>query len=556
MRVLPFQKSLVHGPRNWRGDLFGGVTTAIVSLPLALAFGVSSGAGAEAGLYGAVLVGLFAALFGGTSTLISEPTGPMTLMFTAVLTNIAAKHPEHALAIGFTTVVIAGLTQILVGSLKLGRFITLMPYSVVSGFMSGIGVLLIVLQVPGLLGHASPAGGAPGVLRALPGLIQDIRVPELALALGALAVIFLQPASWRKWIPPKLTALLLGTLAASLFFPDASLRTIGEIPMGLPSFRLPVFAPDILMTIVLDGMILGLLGCVDALITAKIADSLTRTRHDSDRELIGQGVGNVVSGLFGGLPGAGATMGTVVNIQSGAVSPVAGITRALLLLVVALFAAPLLRDVPLAVLAAITAKVGISILDWSFMRRAHHVSKTSTLIMYGVLVLTVLVDIMVAVGIGMFIANILTIDSLSKVQESKIKTIDPSSDTGVLLSDEERTLFELGHGRIVIFHMSGPMIFGVADAIARQQAAMQDADVLILDLSDVSMLGVTVALAIENVIREAADSSCRVFVCGAAGKARERLERMRLLGDQPHVTESATRLDALRAALAVIPRRA
>lgn len=546
---------LIMSPDGLKGDLFGGITTAIVSLPLALAFGAASGAGAQAGLYGAVLVGLFAALFGGSRTLISEPTGPMTLMFTAVLTNLAARHPDHALALGFTAVVIAGATQIAVGALKLGRFITLMPYSVVSGFMSGIGVLLILLQAPAFLGHAAPGGGAIGILRTLPDLAQDIRWPEFLLAAGALALIFLQPASWRRFIPPKLTALLIGTLAATYLMGDASLRRIGEIPTGLPAFRIPVLTPDLFMLVLLDGMILGLLGCVDALLTAKIADSLTRTQHDSNRELIGQGIGNMVSGLFGGLPGAGATMGTVVNIQTGAQTPRSGVFRALLLLAVALAAAPLLRNVPLAVLAAITVKAGISILDWSFLRRAHRVSMTSTYLMYGVLLLTVLVDVIVAVGVGMFIANILTIDNLTKLQQQQIKTIDPSSDSGVLLTDEERTLFELAHGRVVLFHMSGPMIFGVADAIARQQAAMRDACALILDLSDVTIFGTTAGLSIENVIRDALAGGAKVLVAGAKGKARDRLERLQLLGPDAPVMDCPTRLDAIKAALAVIPQK-
>ncbi len=546
---------LIMSPDGLKGDLFGGITTAIVSLPLALAFGAASGAGAQAGLYGAVLVGLFAALFGGSRTLISEPTGPMTLMFTAVLTNLAARHPDHALALGFTAVVIAGATQIAVGALKLGRFITLMPYSVVSGFMSGIGVLLILLQAPAFLGHAAPGGGAIGILRTLPDLAQDIRWPEFLLAAGALALIFLQPASWRRFIPPKLTALLIGTLAATYLMGDASLRRIGEIPTGLPAFRIPVLTPDLFMLVLLDGMILGLLGCVDALLTAKIADSLTRTQHDSNRELIGQGIGNMVSGLFGGLPGAGATMGTVVNIQTGAQTPRSGVFRALFLLAVALAAAPLLRNVPLAVLAAITVKAGISILDWSFLRRAHRVSMTSTYLMYGVLLLTVLVDVIVAVGVGMFIANILTIDNLTKLQQQQIKTIDPSSDSGVLLTDEERTLFELAHGRVVLFHMSGPMIFGVADAIARQQAAMRDACALILDLSDVTIFGTTAGLSIENVIRDALAGGAKVLVAGAKGKARDRLERLQLLGPDAPVMDCPTRLDAIKAALAVIPQK-
>lgn len=539
-----------------KGDLFGGITTAIVSLPLALAFGVASGAGAQAGLYGAVLVGLFAALFGGTRTLISEPTGPMTLMFTAVLTNLSARYGEQALPLGFTAVMIAGLTQILVGRLKWGRFITLMPYGVVSGFMSGIGILLILLQLPAFLGHSSPGGGAVGIARALPDLLREIRWPEFSLAAGSFLLLFAIPSSWRRWVPPKLLVLIVATTIATLWLNKWNLRVIGEVPTGLPALHLPVLNPELLMAVALDGMILGLLGCVDALLTAKIADSLTRTQHDSNQELIGQGIGNLVSGLFGGLPGAGATMGTVVNIQSGAQTPRSGIFRALILLVIAIAAGPLLNNVPLAVLAAITAKAGVSILDWSFLRRAHRVSMTSTYLMYGVMLLTVFVDVIVAVGVGMFIANILTIDNLSRLQQSKIKTIDPASDEGVLLTDEERTLFELAHGKVVLFHMSGPMIFGVADAIARQHAAMKDANVLILDLSDVTILGTTAGLSIENVIRDALASGAHVIVAGAKGKARDRLQRLQLLGKGSPVQDCPTRIDALKAALAVIPRDA
>lgn len=543
----------ITNPAGLRGDLFGGLTTAIVSLPMAIAFGVASGAGPQAGLYGAVLVGLFASLFGSSKTLISEPTGPMTLMFTAVLAKLYAHAPEHALSLGFAVVIIAGLTQVAVGALKIGRFITLMPYAVVSGFMSGIGFLLIFLQIPSFCGVPAPAGGTIGIAKALPALLRDIHWPEFFLATGSLVFMLVQPPAWRRRLPPPLTALIAGSAVAAALLSDYDYRRIGEIPSGLPSFRLPKLNADLLTELLLDGVILGLLGCVDALLTAKIADSLTRTHHDSNQELIGQGIGNIASGLFGGLPGAGATMGTVVNIQSGAQTPRSGLIRSLILMAVALAVGPFLRDVPLAVLSAITVRAGISILDWSFIRRVPRVSRTSTYLMYGVLVLTVFVDVIIAVGAGMFIANILTIDNLSKIQQSKIKTIDPASTDGVPLSHEERTLLELAHGKVVLFHMSGPMIFGVADAIARQQAAMKDAHVLILDLSDVTILGTTAGLSIENVIRDALASGAKVIVAGATGKVRERLERLQLLGGDSAVKDCATRLEALKIALAVLP---
>lgn len=511
--------------KHLRGDLMGGVTTAIVALPLALAFGVASGAGAEAGLCGAVLVGFWAALFGGTNTLISEPTGPMTLMITTIMTRIAATHPENAVAIGFTIVVLAGFFQIVLGALRIGRYITLMPYAVVSGFMSGIGVLLMILQLGPLLGHPTPPGGTFGVLDRLPEMLRSLRLPEVVLGGVSLLVLFLQPAAWRRKVPPQLVVLLLGTVLAATALGHHGLRTLGEIPMGLPSFRFPAFDAALLGQILVDAALLAMLGCIDTLLTAMIADSLTRTQHASDRELIGQGIANMVSGLFGGLPGAGATMGTVVNIQSGAATPRAGAVRALLLLAVALFAAPLLKNVPMVVLAAITFKVGMDILDWSFLRRAHRVSGTSTLIMYGVLLLTVMVDIMVAVGVGVFIANLITIDRLSRLQAAKVRTIDPTSDD-LPLRPEEREILEAGQGRIQMFHLSGPMIFGVASAISREQSQLKDAKALIVDLGDVPYLSVTVALALENLIRDAHAAGCRALIVESHPAVRRRLDKL------------------------------
>ncbi len=293
---------------NLRCDLFGGVTTAIISLPLALAFGVASGAGAEAGLWGAILVGFFAALFGGSSTLISEPTGPMTVIMTAILTAMVARYPESGAAIAFTVVMMAGAFQILLGTLKLGKYITLMPYSVVSGFMSGIGVILIILQLSPLLGHPSPGGGVLGTLSALPDLLANLKFSELFLGLLTLGILFFLPQKYRKQVPAQLVALVVVTLFSVIFFDTDDIRRIGEIPAGLPSIVVPTFTGDIVVTMVIDALVLGTLGCIDTLLTAVIGDSLTRKEHDSDRELQGQGIANMVAGLFGALPGAGATM--------------------------------------------------------------------------------------------------------------------------------------------------------------------------------------------------------------------------------------------------------
>ena len=232
------------GLHNVRGDVFGGVTAAVIALPMALAFGVASGAGAEAGLYGAILVGLFAALFGGSPTLISEPTGPMTVIFTAVIAKLIASDPVNGMAMAFTVVVMAGMFQILFGALRLGKYVTLMPYSVVSGFMSGIGIILIILQIGPLLGQPSPSGGVLAVLEGLPDLVAGIRAEETALALLTVAILFLMPGRFKRYVPPQLLALIAGTLVSIALLHSEEIRRIGEIPTGLPEFQLPVFSME------------------------------------------------------------------------------------------------------------------------------------------------------------------------------------------------------------------------------------------------------------------------------------------------------------------------
>ncbi|MDI9635204.1 SulP family inorganic anion transporter [Geitlerinema splendidum] len=514
--------------RNLYGDISGGVTAAIVSLPLALAFGVASGAGPAAGLYGAVCVGFFAALFGGTPTLISEPTGPMTVIFTAVIATLTASNPENGMAIAFTVVMLAGVFQIAFGFLRLGKYITLMPYSVISGFMSGIGVILIILQIPPLIGHATPRGGVIGALQGIPQLVSNLDPVETALGAIALALLFLIPSKLKRYLPPQLVALIVGTVVSLTLFGDADIRRIGAIPMGLPELRMPAFEPSLMVTMLIDAAMLGMLGCIDSLLTSVIADSLTRTQHNSDKELIGQGIGNLISGICGGLPGAGATMGTVVNIQTGATTAVSGLTRALILMVVVLWAAPLTADIPMAVLAGIALKVGIDILDWSFLKRAHQVSLKGTLIMYGVMLLTVFVDLIVAVGVGVFIANILTIERLSRLQSQEVKTISDNDDD-ILMDEQEKALMNQANGRVLVFYLSGPMLFGVAKAIAREHSAMRQADVLIVDLSDVPFIGVTASLAVENVVKDALDQRLKVYVVGATGQTLKRLEKIKLV---------------------------
>lgn len=541
---------------NIKGDLFGGVTAAIVALPLALAFGVASGAGAAAGLWGAVLVGLFAALFGGTPTLISEPTGPMTVVMTAVIANLTARDPENGLAMAFTVVMLAGIFQMVFGVLKLGRYITQMPYTVISGFMSGIGFILIILQLGPFLGQAIPKGGVMGTLNALPQLLQNARPTEVLLAVITLAILWLTPSSVKKVAPPQLIALVIGTLLSLTLLSGGGeggegIRRIGEIASGFPKLQLPTFAPAQLQTMVVSAAVLGMLGCIDALLTAVIADSVTRTEHDSNKELIGQGLGNLVSGLFGGIAGAGATMGTVVNIQAGGRSALSGISRALILMVVILAGGRLAAQIPQAVLAGIALKVGVDIVDWGFIKRAHRISISGAVIMYLVIALTVLVDLIVAVGVGVFIANILTIDKMSALQSKSVKSVS-TGDGDLMIPDEEKALLDQGKGQVLLFQLNGAMIFGVAKAIAREHNAIRDCKAVIFDLSEVSHLGVTAALAVENAVEEAIEKGRQVFVVGAADTTRRRLEKLGLFKKLPAERTSLSRHEALQQAVAAL----
>ena len=538
---------------NLRGDAFGGLTAAVVALPMALAFGVAATGDPAPGLWGAVIIGLVASLFGGTPTLISEPTGPMTVVFTSVILSLTATAPdkETAMAMAFTVVILAGIFQILFGVFRLGRYVTQMPYTVISGFMSGIGAILVILQLPAFLGQEA-SGGVIGTLTSLPTLMAGIQPMELALALITVAILWLTPSGIKKFCPPQLLALVLGTLLSITLFQDAGLKTIPAFNAEMPTLQMPSYSGGQIRLMFVDAAVLGMLGCIDALLTSVVADSLTRTEHDSNKELVGQGVANIASGLFGGLPGAGATMGTVVNIQAGGRSALSGLIRALILMVVVLAFAPLASTIPLAVLAGIALKVGIDIIDWDFLQRAHHLSVKAAVITYGVIALTVLVDLITAVGIGVFVANVLTIDRMSALQSRKVKTIS-TADDDVELSSEEQQLLDQASGKVLLFQLAGPMIFGVAKAIAREHNAIGNCRVVVFDLSEVSHMGVTAAIALENAVKEAIEVGREVFLVGASGSTEKRLEKMKLLERLPEQNIGSDRLTALRLAVEGLP---
>ena len=506
---------------HWRGDLTGGLTAAVVALPLALAFGNAAlgPGGAIYGLYGAIITGFLAALFGGTPAQVSGPTGPMSVTVAGVVSTLAAIGASRDLADGemlplvMAAVVLGGLLQILMGVLRLGRYITLVPYSVVSGFMSGIGVIILTLQIGPLVGISSRGG----VLQSLQMVIRGFDPNPAALIVGlvTLLVVFTTPRRISQWIPSPLLALVLITPLSLLVFPEGLAR-IGTIPGGGLSFNLPNWQehwPLLLRA----GLVLAVLGAIDSLLTSLVADNISHTRHRSNRELVGQGIANTVAGLFNGLPGAGATMRTVINIQSGGRTPLSGMTHSIVLLLLLLGAGPLAEGIPTALLAGILIKVGLDIIDWGFLRRAHRLSMKTALVMWGVLLMTVFWDLIGAVVVGMFVANLLTIESITDHQLG-------SMDTGTAhLSTHEQELLERCGDDLILFHLHGPLSFGAAKGISERMMLVRQYRILLLDITDVPHLGVTASLAIERMVEEAEQNHRRVLVTGARGKVKRRL---------------------------------
>ena len=549
--------ALIHGlhTRNLRGDLLGGLTAAVVALPLALAFGNAAlgPGGAIYGLYGAIVTGFVAALLGGTPSQVSGPTGPMSVTVAGVVSSLAAVGVSTDLSAGemlplvMAAVAIGGVFEAMLGVLRLGRFITLVPYSVVSGFMSGIGFIILILQLGPFVG-VTTTGGVVGSLSTL----SELPLPNpaaISIGLMTLAVVFLTPARIRQWVPSPLLALLIVTPLSMLMFNDDRLQSlgveplnrIGAIPEGGLRFVLPDFSqhlPELLKA----GMVLALLGAIDSLLTSLVADNITQTSHDSNRELIGQGIANTASGLLSGLPGAGATMRTVINIKSGGTTPLSGMTHSVVLLLVLLGAGSMAAEIPTALLAGILIKVGLDIIDWGFLLRAHRLSVKTAALMYAVMLMTVFWDLIWGVLVGMFVANLLTVDAITQTQLQGMdedNPIDGGVALGSDLSTEERRLIQSCGNQLMLFRLRGPMSFGAAKGISSRIGLVSNCRVLILDISNVPRMGVTAALALERMVEEAQALGRLTFVAGANQRLQERLKKFGI------TALMTTRLEAL-----------
>lgn len=526
---------------NLKGDFFGGLTAGVVALPLALAFGEASGAGPIAGIWGAIFVGFFAALFGGTGSQISGPTGPMIVVFAGVFAELSG---DPALVFG--AVVLAGVIQILFGVFKFGQYIRLVPYPVVSGFMSGIGVIIIALQIPRLLGHEPESSGVIAALNAVPGAVAALNPYALGVGLLTLAFVYFWPKSWGRILPSPLAALIVGTLVG-LFLP--TIPILGDIPTGFPSLIVPSFSRDAVGVMLEAAIILAVLGAIDSLLTSLVADNMTRTRHDSDRELMGQGIGNAVAGFFGAIPGAGATMRTFVNIRTGGRTRLSGMIHAIFLFAVVIALAPLAEKIPHAVLAGILVKVGYDILDLTYLRHAHRGPRWDLILMALVLGLTVFVDLIIAVGLGMALAALAFVKRLA---DDQIKTVlDATQRT---TSDEEQAILDAAKDRILLFDFGGPLSFGAAADLGHhvRERARGGASAIVLDFSRMPFIDVSAARAVETIARDAAQAGRMVYAVGVNDQVAGVLKGLDADECLPDHGRFASRLEALKDALRLV----
>jgi len=531
-----------YGAKALRHDLFGGITAAVVALPLALAFGVASGAGPIAGLYGAIATGFFAAFFGGTRAQVTGPTGPMTVVMGAVVAAHASSLPE-----AFTIVMLGGLLQVLFGFLRIGSYVTYTPASVISGFMSGVGVIIVIIQSLPFIGLPSAENGVLGALEALSSVsLSDVGWQAPVVATISLLLLIFWPGRIAHIVPAPLGALVIGTVLAGVL---SGVPVLGPVPSALPQLVVPIVSFDFFVQAAQPAFILALLGSVDSLLTSLVADSITKTQHDSDKELVGQGIGNCIAGLIGAIPGAGATMRTVVNIRAGGRTPIAGMIHAALLLGVALGLGPVVGIVPTSVLAAILMKVGWDIIDWRYLKRIRRLPREKVAVMLVTFALTVFVDLVTAVAVGIILAGFVNSRWLA---EEQIKGLRQSADADELeaLSVEEKEMLRQAEGRVLLTMLHGSFSYASARELARRDIqAAGERDVVIYDFSHAGYIDPSAALAIDDMVDLSQRHGRLVILASVPQQAARALDGMGVFDRVPPEQRFDTRHAAIERAV-------
>lgn len=599
--------------KHLRGDLFGGITAGIVALPLALAFGVSSGLGPSAGLYGAIFISFFAALFGGTNTQISGPTAPMTAVSMVVIAGIVAVNDgdiNKALPAILTIFLLAGIIQIGLGLVGLGKYIKYIPYPVVSGFMTAIGVIILVTQILPAVGYypkedaqyvnqyvaeaeekilenilreeagegilvledfeetikrahaiteadmlkeartlaAKDASGVLGTFKVLPRAVRNINWMELGLALVTIFIIY----GFKRIttaIPSTLVALVAVSGVAFGFGLDY--RPIEQIPSGLPIPNLEIFTNFNLSTItpyIFTALTLALLGAIDSLLTSVVADNMTQTKHKPNKELVGQGIGNSIAALFGGIPGAGATIRTVVNINSGGKTRLSGMVAGVLLLIVLLALGPVASQIPAAVLAGILVTVGIGVMDYRGLKAIPHLPKdiklgplklsSEVIIMLVVMVLSSIWNLVYAVGIGLVIASLMFMKKIGDItaQRSDVKPLREE------IWSDEKNLPENIKEEIFIKHIKGPLFFGSTTEFQQLASQIPDtASTVVIRMGRMQYMDQSGLYAMEDVLQDLKRKNIMVLLVGILDQPKYMMERIDIIPGlipQEHIFES------------------
>jgi SulP family sulfate permease len=589
---------------HFKGDLFGGLTAGIVALPLALAFGVSSGLGPSAGLYGAIFVSFFAALFGGTNTQISGPTAPMTAVSMVVVAGIVATFDgevSKALPAILTVFLLAGLMQIILGLIGLGKYIKYIPYPVVSGFMTAIGVIIILTQVLPSVGYypkediefvnqfkpvaeemildnilkeeagegilvledfketikraqyitpgqilkesqtlaGKEASGVLGSLQVLPRALRQVNWLEFILALGTIFIIY-GFKRITKAVPSTLVALLIMSGIAMIF--NLNYRPIEAIPSGLPLPNLGIVTTFDLGNIspyIFTALTLALLGAIDSLLTSVVADNMTKTRHKPNKELIGQGIGNSIGAIFGGIPGAGATIRTVVNIQAGGKTRLSGMIAGIILLIILLLLGPIASQIPAAVLAGILITVGIGVMDYKGLRAIPYMPRTEVIIMGIVLVLSSVWNLVYAVGIGLVIASLMFMKKIGDLtaERSEVKSLE-EDEAWADEMDFPQNLKE----EVYIKHIMGPLFFGsTSDFQQMSDRIPATASTVIIRLGRMQYIDQTGLYAFEDVLSDLIAKKKTVLLVGLIEQPKYMMERIDIIPDlisKEHIFEN------------------
>lgn len=526
--------------QSLKGDIFGGATAGIVALPLALAFGVQSGLGAAAGLYGAIGLGIFAALFGGTNTQISGPTGPMTVVSATTIALLIAQKGslESALPAILLCFVLTGAFMILMGILKLGQYIKYIPYPVVSGFMTGIGVIIIMLQLFPMLGYESPKT-IPQILVNIGDPLRDIHYPSLGLTVLTMIIVYLFPKV-SKTIPSTLAALISVTVLAWGLSMDVAI--IGAIPSGLPNLHFDLFtAISDFNLILMPAVTLAALGAIDSLLTSVVADNVTKTSHESNKELVGQGIGNMVAGMIGGIPGAGATMRTLVNINSGGTTKMSGVIHGVFLLLVLLGLSSMAALIPIPVLSGILLTVGISIVDKKGLSHIGKITKTDAIVLIIVLILTVFVDLLQAVAAGMIISSIIFIKQMGDITQKASTTTSIESDEDAEYLHDRYHIDISIRPFVSIKTINGPLFFGNSEYFMQLSKKIPDAiKLLIIDMRHVPYIDQSGLYSLESIILSLEQNKVQVYLLHLQKQPYAMMKNILLI---PNVVESNSLFD-------------